>query len=936
MSVIRAGKVAWRRWSGQFLEERDPYRDRREQLLLLAGLIFIFINSVAFSLVSESAIRWTHLYAPLVWTGVVIMAHVTIRTFQPRRDPYLLPIFALLAGWGLLLQDRLAPNFLGRQTLWFTLATIALLVVAVLPRTLQPLMRYRYSLLAGGLVLLAITLLFGVNPSGSGAALWLPVPFPLWGTVYFQPSELLKLLLVIFLASYFTEQEPMYRYRKQIARENENESGWSLAAMRRHLPFLGPLFLMWGFTLLLLVWQQDLGAAALFFIVFVAMLYLATGEWIYVWSGIFLLFLAGLLAFFAFDTVVAPRVLSWLNPWPNVSDRAYQIVQALYAQAAGGVFGQGIGQGYPDFIPVVHSDFALAAVSEEWGLIGSLTIVACFATLSIRGLRAAISLLRGNKPRFFYAYLGAGLVALFSVQTFLIMGGNTRLLPLTGITLPFVSYGGSSLLVSSLAIGLLLFLSAAAEPPPPSPPADPKLARRIERLGLGILAVFSVIAVVLTYWSIIRADALLAREDNPRLIEVERRVERGNILDRRDRVLAESTGPTNNFTRIYPVPEISPVVGYYSLRFGTAGVENSFDNFLRGQSQNVLSETVRQLLHLPLSGGDIRLTLDAELQQTATKLMSTAGTTGGLVLLELTEINGEPVAEIRTMASLPGYDPNTIDQDYEALSALEPGPLVNRAAQALYQPGLVLQSPIIASSADSGFLLMDDPLVDPFLPVTIHDQVLRCAQPHDEADLTLYRWSDMGLLRCPSPVKTLGDYLGKDALTSIFTQFGLNQAPAVPIPTHHNRAVIADPGMAAIGQDALTISPLHAALVTATLAKDGRVPGLRLVEALSAPGDAWETQPAGTLPYTQAAVSPEMARAVRAGWPVVDGVASFAVIVLAGPDDSRNAWFLGMIPSSNPRYVLAMVLEGQAKTSVIEEIGRKVLMLADSTGNGGE
>lgn len=929
MTAIHSGLVAWRRWSGQALEERDTRRDRREQLLLLSAFLFIGANSVAFSLVSESAMRRAHLYAPLIWAGVVLIAHLVLRALRPRRDPFLLPVFALLAGWGLLLQDRLAPNFLGRQTLWFVLATACLLAVAVLPRTLQPLMRYRYILLVSGLLLLAITLLFGVNPSGSGAALWLPFPFPFLGTVHFQPSELLKLLLVSFLASYFTEQEPLYRYRKQAARQNGHEGKWSLTAMRRHLPFLGPLLFMWGFSILLLVWQQDLGAAALFFIVFVAMLYLATGEWFYVWSGAFLLLLAGLLAFFVFDTVVAPRVLSWLNPWPDVSDRAYQIVQALYAQAAGGIFGQGIGQGYPDFIPVVHSDFALAAASEEWGLIGSLTIVACFGVLAVRGLRSAILSLRGTRPRFFYAYLGAGLVALFSVQSFLIMGGVTRLLPLTGITLPFVSYGGSSLLVSSLAIGLLLFLSADAEPIPPDPPADANLAGRIQKLGVVILISFAVVTLFLAYWSTVRADALLAREDNPRLVEVERRVERGLILDRRDRVLAETIGSANNKSRRYPFPESSPVVGYYSLRFGTAGIENSYDTFLRGRRAFVLSEKMRQLLHLPMTGGDIRLTLDAELQESATALMSATDSTGGLVLLELTELDSEPVADIRAMVSIPGYDPNTIDQDFETLTSLDPGPLVNRAAQGLYQPGLTLQSPIIAAAADKGFLAMSDLMADLFLPVTIEDQVLRCAISRDDADISAHTWDEMGALRCPFPLKTLGEQLGSNTLANIFTQFGLDQPPDVPISTDYSVTPVTDPGLAAIGQDSLTISPLQAALATAALAGDGRMPALRLVEALRSAGSSWVAQSTADASHpAQSAVSTAMARAVRDGWPVVDGMKTFPVLALAGPDDSRDAWFLAMVPQNNPRYVLAMVLENQPDTSVVEEIGLEVLRLA--------
>lgn len=929
MSRLNSGLSAWRRWAGQSLDDRDRSRDNRELSLILAAVAFVFLNAGAFSLVEAAALTWSHLYAPLIWAATVVVVHLVLRTARPRRDPFLLPIFALLAGWGLLLQDRLAANFLGRQTLWFVLAAVALLLVATLPRTLQPLMRYRYTLLTGGLLLLAVTLIFGVNPSGQGAALWLPVPFPFLGLVYFQPSELLKLLLVVFLASYFTELDPLYHYRQAAhGGRNGNVSNRPLNAFQRHLPFLGPLLLMWGFTLLLLVWQQDLGAAALFFIVFIILLYLATGQKLYTLSGIALLLLAGVIAFFAFDTVVAPRVLSWLNPWPNASDRAYQIVQALYAQAAGGVFGQGIGQGYPDFIPVVHSDFALAAISEEWGLIGSLSIVGCFAVLALRGLRAATRAIQGNRPQYFHAYVAAGLVTLFSVQTFLIMGGVTRLLPLTGITLPLVSYGGSSMLVSSLAIGLLLYISADAETASPGRSAEPGLARRIERLGIAILLTFAVVALTLTYWSVIRADSLAARQDNPRLIETERRIHRGRIVDRRDTVLAETTGPADKPARIYPPAEGGPAVGYYSLRFGSAGVEEAYDAHLRGRSDSFWGDALRRLFHAPFTGADVRLTLDAALQREATQLMSRADVTGGLVLLEIVTVDGEPVADIRAMVSRPGYDPNRIDAEFEALSATDPGPLFNRAAQGLYQPGLALQPFIMAAAVDDGSLNLDETLVAPFAPVTLHGQKLRCEQTPQVGEALTPTWREMGGWRCPAPLQSLGEQLGQATLEAVFSRFGLYQTPDLPIPVAGASIPVDDPGRAAIGQDTLTITPLQAAVATAALAGDGRLPGLRLVESLAGTDGQWASQPAGAPPASTPAVSGEAAAAILAGWPTAGGASTFAATALAGPDDSRNAWFLGAAPERAPRFVLALVLEGEAGTATAEAIGEALLRAA--------
>lgn len=423
-------------------EDAHEIIGRREGLLLLITTAFVFTNAVALSLALDGRVSWSHLWGPLVWVVAMAVAHVLLFRFRPDHDPFYLPLFALLSGWGLILIDRLAPNFLSRQVLWVVLGTGSMLILAILPRNLRILRSYRYTWLIAGLLLLASTLLFGVNPSGAGAALWLPLPVPFAGRVYFQPSELLKLLLVVFLASYFADRQAALR------------QGQSRGGIRGALPYLAPLLLMWGFCMVLLVWQRDLGAATLYFLVFLALLYLATDDHRYVLFGLALLLLAAIVAYFLFD-VVALRVDAWWNPWPESLGRAFQIVQSLYAVAAGGLTGQGAGQGFPTFIPVVHSDFIFAAVAEEWGLIGSLGLVAVFMILTYRGLHLAMKTLRP-----FRTYLAAGITLLFAIQALLIMGGVTKLLPLTGVTLPFISYGGSSLLISSVMLGLLLHLSS--------------------------------------------------------------------------------------------------------------------------------------------------------------------------------------------------------------------------------------------------------------------------------------------------------------------------------------------------------------------------------------------------------------------------------------------------------------------------------------------
>jgi cell division protein FtsW (lipid II flippase) len=316
-----------------------------------------------------------------------------------------------------------------------------LLLVLKAPADLKWLRRYKYTWLLIGLLLLTLTFLVGVNPEGAGLTLWLGGPLG----VFFQPAELLKLLFVAYLAAYLAE-------KREIAR--------SLGVHPEHphyltLPYLMPLLAMWGVALILLMAQQDLGAAVLLYLSFLIMLYLASGQLRYLAIGGALLIVAAIAGYLLIGRVQG-RMDTWLNPWTDAARSSYQIVQSLIALASGGGIGQGLGQGWPDVIlPAAHTDMPLAAIGEELGLIGALGVVACFAIFTVRGLRVA-SIARTTFGRL----LAAGLASLIGMQAWIIMAGNANLAPLTGVTLPFVSYGGSSLLMSFLCLGLLLQISA--------------------------------------------------------------------------------------------------------------------------------------------------------------------------------------------------------------------------------------------------------------------------------------------------------------------------------------------------------------------------------------------------------------------------------------------------------------------------------------------
>lgn len=418
-------------------------QNRERVLLVIAGL-FISLNQIGLIMVQGR--RITAIWPVVVWVGCAIGLHRAANRQLPHRDPLLLPAILLLAGWGLNLIHRLLPAFADRQAYSMIFSTVVVVGLMYLPNDLLWLRRYRYTWLVMGLMLLAATILGGVNPGfAGGPKLWLGV-----AGVFYQPSELVKLLLTVFLASYLTDHWVTLRY-----------DVFRIGRVRLpSLGFLAPMLLMWGVCVVILVWQRDLGAATLFFIIFMFMLYLASGQWIVLASAA-ILFIGAMAVAYQTFAVVALRINIWLDPFGgNAPDnQSFQVVQSLIAVGSGGIIGEGIGQGVPTFIPVVHSDLVFAAIAEEWGLVGVVGLVLNVLVIVLRGLRVAMK----SQHRPFAAFLAAGLSIMIGTQSLLIIGGSLRLVPLTGVTLPFVSYGGSSLLTSFVAGGLLLILSEDSE-----------------------------------------------------------------------------------------------------------------------------------------------------------------------------------------------------------------------------------------------------------------------------------------------------------------------------------------------------------------------------------------------------------------------------------------------------------------------------------------
>ena len=575
----------------------------------------------------------------------------------PDRDPYIFPIASLFSGWGLLSIWRLTSIFGLRQTIWLAISVIILLLGANWRDLLPTLHRYKYLLLTSGLILTSLTLLFGTNPLGVGPRLWLG-----FGRIYFQPSEPLKLLLVIYLAAYLAEKTP--------------RSG-------QIFPLIFPTLFLAGVALLLLLVQRDLGAASILIMLYASLLYLATNrKRVLLANGAFLLIVA-LLGYFFID-IIHIRLAVWLSPWDDPSGHGYQIIQSLMAIANGGLFGRGPGLGAPGFVPVTHSDFIFSSLAEETGLAGTLGLLTLLGIFLSRGMVIAL-----RAPSRYLRLLAAGLTAYLGIQSLLIIGGNLRLLPLTGVTLPFISYGGSSLLTAYLALLLLLKISNEREKAVPLPKAQPyHLLSALLALGLISSSLLN------GWWAIIRSADLLARSDNPRRAQADLYVPRGAILDRNNNPInitissprsedlsrQEELKPLleSHYYRSYEYPALAPIIGYTHPLYGQAGIEASLDDYLRGYAGNPASLIAweRLLYGQPPPGLDLRLSLDLNLQKIADESLSKHQ--GAIVLVNARS------GEILVMSSHPTFDANLLDDIGESLLEDENSPLLNRATQGSY------------------------------------------------------------------------------------------------------------------------------------------------------------------------------------------------------------------------------------------------------------
>lgn len=884
-------------------------RDRRttELMLLLAtvpvvALIFALVHGTA-----RRTLGWTDLAVPAGMVVAFLLAHLVARRFARGADPVLLPLTALLSGIGLAFLTRLDPQLASAQVLWLLGGVAVMVLTLVVVPSLERLARYKYTIAVVGTILLIAPAVIGREVNG--ARLWLRL-----GPLSFQPAELAKIMLVLFFAAYLAEN------REVLSVSTRRVAGIWLPPLKH----LGPLVAMWALSLVVLVAEKDLGSSLLFFGLFLFMLYAATGRFSYVLVGVGL-FGAGAFGAWTMFTHVQTRITTWIDPFADVTGRGYQLAQSLFALGAGGMAGVGVGRGYPGRIPFVETDFIFTAVAEEIGLLGGAALIIAYLVFCMRGLSTSVRA-RSDMA----ALTSLGLVAVFGLQTFVIVGGVTRLIPLTGITLPFVSYGGSSVVANFILLALLMRTGdppAVAEAPAEALTGElgrVALASRVGHVAWSLVVLFGALIINLTYVQVFAAPALAANPANTRGLEAQLKHPRGAIVTSDGVLLARSVPDGALYRREYPEGAFaSHVVGYFDAQYGRAGVEAAANDALAGQQAfSTLRDMVESAAGIPVPGNDVVLTIDSRVQRAAEDALS--GYKGAVVVVDPRD------GRVLAMASSPDYDPGDVESSWTGLTSAAGAPLVDRSAGALYPPGSTFKVVTLTGALAKGVATPQTTYAGP------------ASMKIGGAPVTNYGGSSYGQVTLTkalaSSINTvfgqLAVDLGSANLVETAQGFGFGEEP--PTETPAKASLMPDPSemtewetaWAGVGQPVgehtspagPQVTALQMALVAAGIAQDGVVMAPHVIHHVEDPAGAQLTATSArewkrpTDPATAATMRELMVGVVergsgtRASIPGVQ-VAGKTGTAEVGKGLETHAWFIALAPAEKPRVAIAIVLE---------------------------
>ena len=718
-------------------------RRNTELFLLIASAFPVILLYALYVTTTGATLSFETLAVPLGLFAAFAAAHIAERILAPGADPAILPIVFVLSGIGITFVTRLKPELAMNQLMILFAAIVLMVVTLALVKNLDMVRRYKYTFGIIGILLLVLPMFVGTEIYGS--KLWVDVP----GIGRFQPGEFAKIFIVLFLAGYLSEN------RELLSISNHSFLGLKIPRFR----LLLPLLVVWGVCMAVVAFERDLGSALLFYTVFLMMLYVATGRVSYVVIGIVLLLIGGF-GMYQIMGHVRVRFNIWLDPFADPQGDGYQLVQSLYSLADGGLVGVGIGRGLSASIPVVESDFIFSAIGEEMGLLGGSAVLLLFMLFAVRGLTVA-----ARAKSDLAAFIASGLTASISFQAFLIVGGVTRLIPLTGVTLPFMSQGGSSLLASFIIVALLMragdeatgrnvelagsgtgeveavsgalaaagrskagtrvFGTAGAstqgsharpgsrvrrralDTPESGVLGRVALAKRLTREVVLFTGLFAILIGNLTYVQVVMAKTYQEMPNNNHTIAKAAYIKRGSIITSDGVTLAESLQQEDGtYVRSYPNGNMAAhTVGYFSTQYGASGIEASQNETLTGSEDfSTWQNAINSLAGITQPGNSVQLTIDSRIQAAAELALS--GKRGAIVVLD------PRTGAVLAKASAPSYD----NSDVSALmggTSDEEQSLYDRTTQALYTPGSTFKVITLAAALDSGTAALDDTYESP-------------------------------------------------------------------------------------------------------------------------------------------------------------------------------------------------------------------------------
>ena len=894
---------------------------RNLELILLCIAAPLVILMFAMLVVNQGQpLNFNTLGVPIGIFAAFVVAHLAVRKLAPGADPAILPITFALSGIGIAFVTRLRPELAVGQLMWLFVGVAFMVLALLFVRNLDRHARYKYTLMLVGFILLLSPLIPFIGQEIYGSRIWLSI-----GPFSFQPGELAKIAIVLFLAGYLAAN------REMLSVFTWRVGPFNLPDIRTLLPLL----LMWLISIGIIAFEKDLGSALVFFFVFLVMLYVASGKKTYVIAGVLMMAIGAVGLYFVFDHIQV-RVATWLDPFADAQNTGYQLVQTIYSLADGGLFGVGIGRGLADQIPVVESDFIFAAIGEETGLLGAAGLLLLYLCLAIRGMATA-----ARAKSDVSSFAAVGLTAIIILQAFIIVGGVTRLIPLTGLTLPFVSQGGSSLLASFISVALLLragdeatgvgeeMRSATSMLPTASVLGRVALGKRLTRTMVGFSVLFALLVANLTLIMVGQADYYQNMAGNNHTLMQESDTERGSISTYDGVVLAESQQTEDgSYERVYPAGDLaSHVVGYYSTQYGTSGIEASENETLKGQ-QNYASWTdvINAAAGINTPGNDVRLTINSTIQQAAQDALE--GETGAAVVMD------PSTGAVLAMASSPTYSAGDVEALLEQAAASDgsddAGQLVNRATQGLYAPGSTFKIVSLATALQNGIASEDSVYAS---PGTMEIGNAEVSNFGDESygDITLQRAT---ALSSNTVFGQLGVQIGAQLLVEGAEAFGFNKDLDFELPVV--TSLMPDPDEMTewetawasagepVGEHESPAGPqasvLEMAMVGCAVANNGTIMQPYLVDSVyNANGERSYQAQATT--YLQAITSETASRVKEVLKDVVDyGTGTTAAIngvQVAGKTgtaehpDGDDGWFVGMADadSDTPSVVVAIVLE---------------------------